>query len=144
MLNEQDLLEIRHIADLALDARKVRDRLLEKVREADLGEPQPVRGEHNPAANVELTSVLAAEPEFVALTRAIARLPRHIREKIWLVMRIGSGDLGLSDWDSGANAAPALTDEDLAMNLVGDPDLHDHLRKGLYALDAAAPPGNVG
>ncbi|HBK04465.1 MAG TPA: hypothetical protein DDZ81_01240 [Acetobacteraceae bacterium] len=144
MLNELDVLEARHIADLALDARKVRDRLLEKVREADLGEPKPIRGEHNPAANVELTDVLASEPEFVALNQAIARLPRDMREKIWLVMRVGFGDLGISDWDSAVNAASALTDDDLAVNLAGDPDLHDHLRKGLYALGAAVPPDNAG
>jgi hypothetical protein len=50
MLFELDVLEIRGIADVALDARKVRDRLLEKVPESDLGEPKPAPGEHNPTA----------------------------------------------------------------------------------------------
>ena len=41
MLHALEVLEARRIADMARDARKVRDRLLEKVADADLGEPQP-------------------------------------------------------------------------------------------------------
>ena len=47
MLHEPDVLEARQIADLAADARRVRDRLLEKVPDGKLGEPMSARGEHN-------------------------------------------------------------------------------------------------
>jgi hypothetical protein len=144
MLHELEVLETRHIADLALDARKVRDRLLEKVREADLGEPEPVRGEHNPVGSVDLTGVLAAKPEFVALSGAIAALSRDIREKLWLVTRIGRGDLAARDWDDAIGAVSALTDDDILVNLLGEPDLHDYLRKGLYMLGVATPQGDAG
>src|SRR5208282_4623892 len=93
MLHELEVLEAQHIADLALDARNVRDRLLEKVPDTDLGEPIAARGEHNPGGGVLLTGVLASEPEFVALRQAIAALPRDIREKLWVVAQIGRGDL---------------------------------------------------
>ena len=94
MLHELDVLEARQIADLASEARKVRDRLLEKVRDVELGEPVPARGEHNPAAALALNGVLATEPEFVALREAIAALPRDIREKLWVMEQICRGDVG--------------------------------------------------
>jgi hypothetical protein len=144
MLHELEALEAGHIADLALDARKVRDRLLEKVADADLGEPPPARGEHNPSGSVVLNGVLAAEPEFVALREAIAALPRDIREKLWVVTQIGRGDLAILGWDEAIGAASALTDDDIVANLLEEPDLHNYLRKGLYALGAATLPGDAG
>ena len=142
MLHELEVLEARHIADLALDAREVRDRLLEKVADADLGEPQPARGEHNPSGSVVLNGVFATEPEFAALREAIAALPRDIREKLWVVAQIGRGDLAILDWDDAIASASALTDDDIAANLLGEADLHNYLRKGLYALGVATLPGD--
>jgi len=143
MLQEIEVLEARHIADLAADARRLRDRLLEKVPDAALGEPTPARGEHNPSGNVVLEDVLASRPEFVALHEAIAALPRDIREKLWVVTQIGRGDLTILDWDGGLSAASLLTDEDIVANLLGEPDLRDFLGKGLYALGAATVSGGV-
>jgi len=57
MLYELEVLEARRIADLAMDARKLRDRLVEKVPDADLGEPVPARGEHNPTGSIILDGV---------------------------------------------------------------------------------------
>ena len=99
LMHELDVLETRRIAGLALDARKVRDRLLEKVPDADLGEPEPARGEHNAASAIALNCVLASKPEFVALRQAIVELPRDIREKLWVVMQIGRGDAAVVDRD---------------------------------------------
>lgn len=140
MLHELDVLEVRSIADLALDAREVRDRLLEKIADADLGEPVPARGEHNPGGGVELNGVLAKEPEFIALREAIVVLPREIREKVWVIARVGRGDLAILGWEDGLDAASRLADEDIVADLLGEPDLHDLLHKGLYALGAATPP----
>lgn len=142
-MHELDVLEVRRIAELALEARKVRDRLLEKVPDSDLGEPKPARGEHNPAANLVLNGVLAGKAEFVALREAIAALPRDVREKLWVVMRIGSGDSAILDWDDVLAAASALADGELVGNMVEEPDLHHCLRKGLYALGAANLPGGT-
>jgi hypothetical protein len=143
MLHELEVLEARHIADLALDARKVRDRLLAKVPDADLGEPTPARGAHNPGGGVVLTGVLASAPEFVALRAAIAALPRDIREKLWVTAQIGRGDLAIRDCTGALDAASALTDDDIVANLLDEADLHDCLRKGLYELGAAMPPGDA-
>ncbi len=137
MLHEIEALEVRQIADLALNARKVRDRLLEKVPDAQLGEPVPARGEHNPSGSIVLNGVLAREPEFVALREAIAALPRDIREKLWAVAQVGRGDVAILGWDAALAGASALNDDDLVTGMVAEPDLHEQLRKGLYELGAA-------
>lgn len=143
MLHELEALEARHIADLALDARKVRDRLLEKVPDAQLGEPVPARGEHNLSGSIALNGFLAAEPEFVALREAVTALPRDIREKLWVVVQVGRGDVAILGWDEALAGASALTDDDIVATMVGEPDLHEYLRKGLYELGAAELPGET-
>ena len=142
-LYELEVLEARHIADLAAEARKVRDLLLEKVPDADLGEPNPARGEHNPAGRLVLDGVLARKPEFVALRQAILDLPRDIREKLWVVMQIGRGDAAVLDWDVALATAQVLSDDDIAENLWSAVDLVNWLHKGLYELRVAAVPGDA-
>ena len=89
------------------------------------------------------TGVLASAPEFVALRAAIAALPRDIREKLWVTAQIGRGDLAIRDCTGALDAASALTDDDIVANLLDEADLHDCLRKGLYELGAAMPPGDA-
>ena len=144
MLHELEVLEARHIADLAAAARAVRDRLLEQVPDADLGEPMPARGAHNPGADVVLDGVLASTPAFVALRAAITALPRDIRAKLWVVAQIGHGDVAVRDWTGALDAASALRDDEIVEDLVGQADLHACLRKGLYELGVALPPGEAG
>lgn len=143
MLYEIEILEARRIADLALAAREVRDRLLEHVPETDLQDTLLARGEHNVAAELELNGVLAGQPDVVALREAIVALPREIQVKLWVVAQIGRGNLAISDWDEAMDAAAALHDADLVTNLVAETDLHHYLRKGLYELGAATLPGDA-
>lgn len=138
MLHELEVLEARQIADLASDARTVRDRLLEKVRVADLGEPVPAHGERDPASTLALNGVLGTEPEFIALREAIKALSREIREKLWVVAQLGRGDIAILGWDAALAEASALSDDDIVAGMVAEPDLHAHLRKGLYELGVAA------
>ena len=74
MLHELEVLEARHIADLALEARKVRDRLLQKVPDTALGEPMPARGAHDPVTGVVLTGVLADAPRIRGAPRGDRRV----------------------------------------------------------------------
>jgi hypothetical protein len=143
MLHELEVLEAGRIADLALDVRRVRDRLLEQVPDADLGEPEPTRGEHNPSSNLGLTPALQTQPEFRALQQAIAALPRAIREKLWAVARTGRGDATAREWDDSLSAATILSDDDIAADLTEEPDLHEFLRKGLYELRATRLPDDA-
>ena len=80
----------------------------------------------------------------MALREAIAALPRDIREKLWVVAQIGSGDLAARDWAGAVDAASTLTDDDLEANMADAADLHDCLRKGLYELGVAPLPGDAG
>lgn len=143
VLYELDVLEARRIADLAADARQVRDALLEEVPDAKLGEPKPARGEHNPASSLVLNGVLAGKPEFVALRQAIVELPSDVREKLWAVMQIGRGNAAIVDWDSVLATGSALSDDDIADRMVSEPDLESCLHKGLYQLGVARPRGNM-
>jgi len=137
MLHELDILEARSIADLASDARKVRNRLLEKIVDADLGEPIPARGEHSPGTGVALDEALDAEPEYVALRDTLVALPRDIKEKILVVAQIGRGDRAILDWSSAREAVSVLPNADIVAALLGKPDLHDLLHNGLYVVGAA-------
>jgi hypothetical protein len=143
MLHELDVLEARQIADLAYDARKVRDQLLEKVPDAQLGELVPARGEHNASSDIVLNGVLATKPEFIALREAIAALPRDIREKLWVVAQVGRGDIAVLSWDETLAGASLLCDDEIVARLVGEADLHNYLRKGLYELGMRALPGEA-
>lgn len=143
MLHELDVLEARRIAELAADLRMVRNRLLEKIPEEELGEPPPERGAHNPASDLALDAALARAPAFAALRDAIAALPREIREKLWVVAETGRGQLAILDWDQALAEASVMSDEAIAGRLLEDPDLHDVLRKGLYELGAGTLPGNT-
>ena len=78
----------------------------------------------------------------LALHQAIAALPRDLREILWAVARTGRGDATPRNWDAVLASASPLTDDDIAADLLDQPDLHDHLRKGLYALGAATLPGD--
>jgi hypothetical protein len=143
MLHELEVLEARRIADLAEDVRKISDRLLEKVPDADLGELEPARGPHSPASTIALDGVLAGEPEFVALREAVASLPRDIRDKLWILTQIGRGDVAVQEWAQAKDTASLLSGDDVLANLLGEPDLHDYLRKGLYMLGAVTLPGDT-
>ena len=117
--------------------------MLEKLPDAQLGEPEPARGEHNPSGNIVLNGVLAAEPKYVALREAVAALPRDIREKLWVVAQVGRGDVAILGWDEALAGASALTDDDIVAGMIAAPDLHEYLRKGLYELGAARLPSEM-
>ena len=150
MLYRLDVLEARRmlaahcIVLLAAEARKARDSLLEEVEDAALAEPGPVHAEHNPTSSLVLNEVLAGKPEFLALRRAIAELPRDVREKLWAVMQVGRGDAPILLWDEVLARGSALPDDDIADDMVSEPDLENCLRKGLYELGVAGAAGNVG
>ena len=97
MLHEVEVLEARRIAGLAENAGRVRARLLEKVPEADLGEPTPARGVHNPSHTIVLSVVLSGKPELIALREAIESLPRDIRETLWAATQVGRGEVLILD-----------------------------------------------
>ena len=140
MLHEIEILEARRIADLAAAAREARDRALTPLREAELGEIRPARGEHHAAGGLGFEAMTAAEPAGRALRDALDGLPTDIRRKLWAVMQTGRGDYARGDWDRALAAAEAISDEGIIADLAEEVDLHDRLMKGLYEIGAAEPP----
>lgn len=137
MLYEIEILETRRIAELAAAARDARDRALTSLREAELGEPPPARGEHHAAGSLGFAGV-PREPTHEALLEAIEGLLPDIRRKLWAVMRTGCGDYARADWDRAMAAAEDLSDDSIVSDLAEEVDLHDKLMKGLYEIGAAA------
>ena len=74
--------------------------------------------------------------QLTALREAIASLTLHGRVELYALMRIGQGDLAAQEWDRGLDEA-ALLGEQAVGALMNDPDLHDHLKKGLYETEEA-------
>jgi hypothetical protein len=120
------------IALLAKTARMQRDAFLGRVRDDAFGEPNAAHGEHNPTAALGLEINAASEPQIAALRDAIAKLSPTGRAELYTLMRVGQGDLAVQKWQRGIVDAEALGEDTVTAALIEDPDLHDHLLKGLY------------
>lgn len=140
MLHEIEILEACRIAELSAAAREARNHALTPVREAELGQIPPARGEHHAAGGLGFEALPEGEPAHLALREALEGLPADIRCKLWAVMRTGGGDYARGDWDQALAAAEAISDEGILGDLAEEVDLHDKLMKGLYELGAALPP----
>lgn len=132
MLKALNVDQARFVALLAKSARRQRDLLLGNVAEQDLDEPQPARGEHNPSAALGFQPLAQEELQVAALREAIATLSSPARSELYTLMRIGQGHLAAPKWHRGVVDAETLGDETITAALIEDPDLHDHLLKGLY------------
>ena len=94
------------------------------------------RGEHNPTASLGFEPLPPDAEQLAALRDAIATLTTGGRGELYDLARAGQGDLAPRDWERGL-ADAALLGEQAAAVLLDDPDLHDHLLKGLYAVETA-------
>ena len=130
--------QVRFVALLANTARVQRDALLGNVAQADLDGTSPGRGEHNPTAELGVEPVPAdvSEPS-AALLQAVKSLPPIARQELYALMRIGQGHLAVQKWHRGLSEAETLGDEAIVGAIIDDPDLHDHLSKGLYEAERA-------
>ena len=139
MLKDLHVDQARFIALLANTARMQRDSLLGNVAEKDLGGPTPGRGEHNPTAELGVEP-LAADPSkpAAALGEAINSMSEPARRELYALMRIGQGHLAAKKWDHGLSEAEMLGDNATKAAIIDDPDLHDHVSKGLYEVNLAA------
>ena len=139
MLKDLHVEQARFIALLANTARMQRDVLLGNVAEDDLDGLTPGRGEHNPTVELglELLPADASRPA-AALREAISSLPEPARRELYALMRIGQGHLAAKKWHRGLSEAEMLGDSAITAAVMDDPDLHDHITKGLYETKLAA------
>jgi hypothetical protein len=139
MLKDLHLDQARFIALLANTARAQRDALLGNVAEDDLDGPMPGRGEHNPTAELGIEPLPAdASKPAAALSEAISSLSEPARRELYALMRIGQGHLAAKKWHHGLSEAEMLGDNVITAAIIDDPDLHDHVTKGLYEAKLAA------
>lgn len=134
MLKELNIERAQFIAILAKAARTERDDFLAKVAEKDIDGPQAARGEHNPVAELGFEQLPPEGSQAKALREANATLSPGARAELYVLMRTGQGHLAAQNWDRGLTEATGLGDEAATATLLDDPDLHDHLTKGLYEL----------
>jgi len=139
MLKDLDVSQARFIALLANTARTQRDALLGNVAEKDLVGPTPARGERNPTVELGIEPLPAdAFQPAAALCEAINWLSEPARRELYALMRIGQGDLAAKKWHHGLSEAELLGDNAITAAISDDPDLHDHVTKGLYEAKLAA------
>lgn len=132
MLTELSRDQAQRIAFLAKAARIRRDNVLGNVPEKDLNDIEPSRGEHNPTADLGFVPLEPASEQAKSLTAAIDELTPAARTELYALMRIGQGHLAAGEWERGFSDAARLDEPTITATLLEDPDLHDHLMKGLY------------
>jgi Protein of unknown function (DUF3775) len=134
MLRKLSVEQARWVANLAKAAREDRDALLDNVAEDDLSRTSPVRGERNPTAALGFDPLPPDALTITALREAIGSLSSAARSELYVLMRLGQGHLAPGEWRRGLTEAAAAGDQTIAGAMIDDPDLHDHLLKGLYEL----------
>ena len=138
MLKDLNVDQARFIALLAGTARTQRDAVLGHVAERNLGGIAPGRGEHNPTAGLGYDPVASAAAQTTDLHEAVASLTRAARSELYALMRIGQGDLAAGNWHRGLTEAERLGDDTVTATIIEDPDLHEHIGKGLYQTKLAS------
>jgi hypothetical protein len=138
MLKDLNARQARFIALLAKTAREQRDSLLGHAAEDDLDGLMPGRGEHNPTAELGFEPLSPEASQTAALREAIATLSYTARRELYTLMRIGQGDLATKKWYRGLREAETLGEETITAAIIEDPDLHDHITKGLYEAKLSA------
>jgi hypothetical protein len=74
------------------------------------------------------------DPAVAALQQTLGALQPGARSELFVLMRMGQGDLGINDWDRGLSEAELLGDQTVTAAMIEDLDLHDHVTKGLYEI----------
>jgi hypothetical protein len=138
VLNELNLDQAQFVAVLAKAARMQRDAAIAEVREADLTETKAARGEHNPTADLGFVALPEDASQLTMLREAVGALTPAGRSELYALMRVGQGQLAAKKWNRGLTEALTLGDDTVTASLLEDPDLHDHLMKGLYEAKLAA------
>ena len=133
MLQHITAKQVKEIADLARKARAARDRILSEVPGADLGQPKPMRGDHNPTSALGFRPLSPQHPARAALEQAVSALPAEAAAELRALMWIGRQDYAPNQLSKAYTESMGATEPALA-SLLDRADLHDLLTKALYEL----------
>jgi hypothetical protein len=137
MLKKLRVAEAKHVAEMARAARAARDEMLRHIGGEQLGEPEPARGEHNPAAGLGYDPLPRTHRVRTALADSVIALSSPARCELLALAWIGRGDYSANKWAEALAAASNLRDDVAVETLMGWPDLHEAVMKGLYELELA-------
>ena len=137
MLNDLNTDQARFVAILAKAARAERDAMLGHGPDRTLNEATATRGERNPAAALGFDPLPADNLQLQALRDALGSLTETARSELYVLMRLGQGQVAGNQWHRGLQEAQLLGDATITSALIEDQDLHEHLLKGLYEADRA-------
>src|SRR5208283_2864799 len=104
------------------------------VAEKDINGVQSAKGEHNPIAQLGFEQLPPGASQARALREAVVTLSPGACSELYILTRIGQGHLAAQKRHRGVTEVVSLGDEAATAALLDDPDLHDHLLKGLYEL----------
>lgn len=135
VLKDLNVDQVRFVALLAKAARAERDAMLGHGPDRDLNGTTATRGERNPTAALGFDPLPAQDIQLKALRDALSALTETARSELYALMRVGQGHLAPKKWHHGIEEARSLGDTTVTGAIVEDPDLHDHLLKGLYEAD---------
>jgi len=135
MLKDLNVDQARFVALLAKAARAERDAMLGHGRDKALEGTIATRGERDPTAARGFDPLPADNSQLKALHSALATLTESARSELYVLMRVGQGQLTAKTWHRGVEEAQLLGDAAVIAALSEDPNLHDHLSKGLFEAD---------
>ena len=138
MLKDLNTDQARFVALLAKAARTERDAMLGHGPSRTLNEAAATRGERNSTAALGFDPLPADNTQLKALHDALDSLSVEARSELYVLMRVGQGQVAARQWHRGLQEAQLLDAASLAAALIEDPDLHDHVLKGLFETDRAA------
>lgn len=132
MLNTLTPTQVHAIAELAGAARDAREQMLHGIAAELVNAPHPAKGEAD-RAGAGLFDVLASDaPTTRVLSAAIDQLGVDERAELFVLMRVGQGELAPRDWARGLADAEVLGETNTRGILIDDIDLQSHLEKGLH------------
>jgi Protein of unknown function (DUF3775) len=131
MLKDLNVDRARFVALLAKAARAQRDAMLGHGPDKNLDGTNASRSDRNPTAALGYDPLPAEDRQLLALREALDALTPAERSELY-VLRIGQGHLAANKWHRGLEEAQSLGDATVTSSLIADPDVHDHVSKGLY------------
>jgi hypothetical protein len=138
VLKDLNVDQARFVALLAKAVRAERDAMLGHGPDKDLNGTTATRGERDPTAALGFDPLPAQDSQLKALRDALAALTEAARSELYALMSIGQGHLAPKKWHHGVEEAQSIGDTTVTGALIEDPDLHDHLLKGLYEVDLSS------
>ena len=137
MLKDLNTDQARFVALLAKAARAERDAMLGHGPDRPLNEATATRGERNPSAALGFDPLPPENSQLKALRDALGSLTEPARAELYVLMRVGQGQIAPKQWHRGLQEAQLLGDATVSSAFIEDPDLHEHILKGLYEAERA-------